>query len=132
LPRSDGVVPGQPAFGRAVYLDLERPSDSARLADPELYLEPLADRLVVIDEIQRLPALFPVLRSLLYAMFIVQLAAMDILDIERGEIYIGQATNIDAPTLRRCTRTPKRQNTTHGAKVVLRGFRVPLVERQLF
>jgi len=53
--------------GRAVYLDLERPSDSARLADPELYLEPLADRLVIIDEIQRLPALFPVLRSLVDA-----------------------------------------------------------------
>jgi predicted AAA+ superfamily ATPase len=49
--------------GRAVYLDLERPSDSARLADPELYLEPLADRLVIIDEIQRAPALFPVLRG---------------------------------------------------------------------
>jgi predicted AAA+ superfamily ATPase len=53
--------------GRAVYLDLERPSDCARLADPELYLEPLADRLVIIDEIQRLPALFPVLRSLVDA-----------------------------------------------------------------
>jgi len=53
--------------GRAVYLDLERPSDSARLTDPELYLEPLADRLVIIDEIQRAPALFPVLRSLVDA-----------------------------------------------------------------
>jgi predicted AAA+ superfamily ATPase len=50
-------------LGRAVYPDLERPSDSARLADPELYLEPLADRLVIIDEIQRAPALFPVLRG---------------------------------------------------------------------
>ncbi len=53
--------------GRAVYLDLERPSDAARLADPELYLEPLADRLVILDEIQRSPALFPVLRSLVDA-----------------------------------------------------------------
>jgi hypothetical protein len=54
-------------MGTAVYLDLERPSDRARLADPELYLEPLADHLVVIDEIQRSPALFPVLRSLVDA-----------------------------------------------------------------
>lgn len=53
--------------GHAVYLDLERPSDAARLADPELYLEPLADRLVILDEIQRNPALFPVLRSLVDA-----------------------------------------------------------------
>lgn len=51
-------------LGRAHYLDLERPSDAARLTDPELYLEPLANRLVIIDEIQRQPELFPVLRSL--------------------------------------------------------------------
>ena len=51
----------------ADYLDLERPSDAARLTDPELYLEPLADRLVILDEIQRRPELFPVLRSLVDA-----------------------------------------------------------------
>ena len=48
----------------AVFLDLERPSDAAKLAEPELFLGPLADRLVVLDEIQRVPDLFPVLRSL--------------------------------------------------------------------
>jgi predicted AAA+ superfamily ATPase len=46
------------------YLDLERPSDIAKLADPELYLGKFADHLVILDEIQRLPDLFPVLRSL--------------------------------------------------------------------
>ena len=54
-------------LGNAVYLDMERPSDAARLTDPELYLEPLAGRLVIIDEIQRRPDLFPVLRSLVDA-----------------------------------------------------------------
>ena len=54
-------------LGHAVYLDLERPSDAARLTDPELYLEPLAGRLVILDEIQRRPDLFPVLRSLVDA-----------------------------------------------------------------
>src|SRR3972149_3853791 len=49
---------------RAVFLDLERPSDAAKLAEPELFLGRLADRLVVLDEIQRVPDLFPVLRSL--------------------------------------------------------------------
>ena len=43
--------------------DLERPSELARLADPELALEPLTG-LVVLDEIQRLPNLFPLLRVL--------------------------------------------------------------------
>lgn len=51
-------------FEKAVYLDLERPSDLRKLSDPELYLGPLSDRLVVLDEIQRVPNLFPVLRSL--------------------------------------------------------------------
>lgn len=48
----------------AHYLDLERPSDVAKLADPELYLGKFAGQLVILDEIQRLPGLFPVLRSL--------------------------------------------------------------------
>lgn len=49
--------------GPVTYLDLERPSDLARLAEPELTLEPLKG-LVVLDEIQRRPELFPLLRVL--------------------------------------------------------------------
>lgn len=49
----------------ALYLDLERPSDRARLADPELFLARHAERLVCLDEIQRVPEIFPVLRSLI-------------------------------------------------------------------
>ncbi len=47
------------------YLDLERPSDLAKLADPELYLSGFAHQLVILDEVQRVPDLFPVLRSLI-------------------------------------------------------------------
>lgn len=47
-----------------VYLDLERPSDMAKLQDPELYLGQFADHLIIVDEIQRVPELFPVLRSI--------------------------------------------------------------------
>jgi len=46
------------------FLDLERPADRARLADPEAALRALEGRLVVLDEIQRVPDLFPVLRVL--------------------------------------------------------------------
>lgn len=49
---------------RAVHLDLERPADLARLDDPELYLRRHCDNLVVIDEVQRRPELFPILRVL--------------------------------------------------------------------
>lgn len=52
-------------FPGSLYLDLERPADLAKLADPELFLARLANRLVVLDEIQRLPGLFPLLRSLI-------------------------------------------------------------------
>lgn len=45
------------------YFDLEDPSDLARLEQPKLALEPLRG-LVVIDEIQRTPELFPLLRTL--------------------------------------------------------------------
>ncbi len=46
------------------YLDLERPSDARKLeGDPELFLSSRQTPLV-IDEAQRLPELFPVLRSL--------------------------------------------------------------------
>ena len=43
--------------------DLESQRDLARLADPELALEPLRG-LVILDEIQRMPNLFPLLRVL--------------------------------------------------------------------
>ena len=47
------------------YLDLERPSDVAPLAaDPEARLEQLGER-VILDEAQRLPELFPILRGLI-------------------------------------------------------------------
>jgi predicted AAA+ superfamily ATPase len=51
----------------SVYLDLEAPADQARLSDPLLYLENQAERLVVLDEVQRLPELFGSLRGLIDA-----------------------------------------------------------------
>jgi len=49
----------------ALYLDLERPSDLNRLRDPEAFLSLNKGRLVCLDEIQRRPSLFPVLRSII-------------------------------------------------------------------
>lgn len=45
------------------WFDLENPRDAARLTDPLLALEGLRG-LVIIDEVQREPSLFPVLRHL--------------------------------------------------------------------
>ncbi len=46
------------------YLDLERSSDLAKLRDPELFLSQYIDQTIILDEIQHLPELFPLLRSL--------------------------------------------------------------------
>ena len=48
-----------------IYLDLELPSDRSKLADPELYLGSFEDRLVILDEIHRLPGIFQTLRGLI-------------------------------------------------------------------
>jgi predicted AAA+ superfamily ATPase len=48
----------------AVYLDLERPSDLQKLTDAEWFLSSHRGRLICIDEVQRKPELFPLLRSL--------------------------------------------------------------------
>ncbi|HXW85804.1 MAG TPA: ATP-binding protein [Candidatus Bathyarchaeia archaeon] len=48
----------------AYFFDLENPLDLARLENPMLALEGIMHTLIVIDEIQRRPELFPVLRVL--------------------------------------------------------------------
>ena len=52
---------------KVMYLDLERPSDLAKLDEAELYLEQHADSMVILDEIQRKPGLYAVLRALIDA-----------------------------------------------------------------
>lgn len=49
----------------AVYLDLERASDVSKLRDPEAFFSLNSDKLICLDEIQRVPELFPVLRSIM-------------------------------------------------------------------
>lgn len=49
----------------ALFLDLQLPSDMRKLADPELFLQEHADRLICIDEVQLKPDLFPLLRALI-------------------------------------------------------------------
>lgn len=60
LAREVSAFPGPP-----LYLDLKSEADRAKLQSAELYLAAHSDRLVIIDEIQRDPELFPLLRSLI-------------------------------------------------------------------
>ena len=49
----------------SVYLDMERPADRRRLDDADAYLRTQTDKLVVIDEIHRVPGLFEILRGII-------------------------------------------------------------------
>jgi predicted AAA+ superfamily ATPase len=67
-PRQVGktTLAGEIAEGReSIYLDLESVPDREKLADPLLYLSAHEDKLVILDEIQRMPELFQALRGLI-------------------------------------------------------------------
>ena len=49
----------------SIYLDLESGADRAKLTAPELYLADHEDKLVILDELHRLPGLFQNLRGLI-------------------------------------------------------------------
>lgn len=67
-PRQVGKTTLALEIGRtrnALYLDLEDRDDRARLAEPALFLDHLEDRLVILDEIHRMPELFQTLRGVI-------------------------------------------------------------------
>ncbi len=92
----------------SVYLDLQSPADRAKLATPELYLRDHADKLVVLDEIQLAPDLFPVLRGLIdeqrrsgrrSGMFLLLGSASMALMQQSGESLAGRCAYRELPGL---------------------------------
>ena len=51
--------------GGSTYLDLERPADRMRLDDADAFLRAQGHKLVILDEIHRMPGLFEVLRGII-------------------------------------------------------------------
>ena len=67
-PRQVGKTTLAQEIGEArpsLYLDLESEADRAKLAEPELYLAAHEDKLVILDEVHRVPELFQLLRGLI-------------------------------------------------------------------
>jgi predicted AAA+ superfamily ATPase len=67
-PRQVGKTTLALAIGEgrpSIYLDLESDTDRAKLTEPELYLDQHSDKLVILDEVHRLPNLFQNLRGLI-------------------------------------------------------------------
>ena len=52
-------------FPKAIHLDLERPADLNKLTDPEAFFTQFKDHLICLDEIQRMPDIFPILRGVI-------------------------------------------------------------------
>lgn len=83
----------------SLYLDLESKADRDKLSDPELFLQLYANKLVILDEIHRMPDLFQSLRGLIdegrrqgqrYGRFLVLgSAAIDLLR-QSGETLAGR------------------------------------------
>jgi predicted AAA+ superfamily ATPase len=48
-----------------IYLDLESPTDHAKLTEPEEYFDLHKGKLIILDEIQRVPELFQILRGVI-------------------------------------------------------------------
>ncbi len=87
------------------YVDLERPSDATPLAaDPEARLEQLGDH-VILDEAQRLPELFPVLRGALDRVhakgrYVLLGSASPLLVRGISESLAGRTSFLDLPAFR--------------------------------
>lgn len=99
LARAFAKSQGKPA----TFFDLERDQDVARLADPELALRGLRG-IVVLDEIQRRPELFPALRVLADrarkpARFLVLGSASPDLLRQSSESLAGRIAHLELPGL---------------------------------
>jgi predicted AAA+ superfamily ATPase len=92
----------------AVYLDLESEADRAKLTEPELYLPQHEDKLVILDEIQRVPQLFQSLRGIIDAgrrrgrgkgrFLVLGSASMDLLE-QSSESLAGRIRNLELSPL---------------------------------
>ena len=104
----------------AVYLDIERPSDRQKLTDPEAYLSLHSKSLVILDEVQHMPEVFPVLRSLIdegrragqtAGRFLLLGSATGTLLRQSGESLAGRVAYLELPPLQAPELGEKEQNT---------------------
>lgn len=100
----------------SIYVDLESAADRAKLADPELYLADHEDKLVILDEVHRVPDLFQSLRSLIDRgrrkgkragrFLLLGSASMDLLQ-QTGETLAGRIAYLELSPLDVLEVTPK-------------------------
>jgi uncharacterized protein len=121
---ADGMAPN------ALYLDLENPVDLAQLSDPVAFFAAQADRLVVLDEVQRMPGLFDVLRGVIdqrrrsgarFGQFLLLGSASMELLAQSSESLAGRLAYVELPPLV-VTELPPEQAAAPGALWLRGGF----------
>lgn len=92
----------------ALYLDLELPSAQRQLDDPEAFLMAHAQQLVILDEVQRMPELFGVLRGVIdqrrrmeqaCGQFLLLGSAAGVLMQQSSESLAGRVAYVELPPL---------------------------------
>ena len=88
-----------------LYLDLESATDRRKLTDPNAFLDPLSDHLVILDEVQRVPDLFPQLRGIIDRRrtprrFLLLGSASPLLLRQSGESLAGRIAHVELTPFR--------------------------------
>jgi len=95
----------------ALYLDLELPSAQRQLDDPEAFLMAHAQQLVILDEVQRMPELFGILRGVIdqrrrmgqhCGQFLLLGSATGVLMQQSSESLAGRVAYVELPPLQAC------------------------------
>lgn len=88
-----------------LYLDLVSATDRRKLTDPNAFLDPLSDHLVILDEVQRVPDLFPQLRGIIDRRrtprrFLLLGSASPLLLRQSGESLAGRIAHVELTPFR--------------------------------
>lgn len=95
-------------YPNALYLDLELPSAQRQLDDPEAFLMAHAQQLVILDEVQRMPELFAILRGVIdqrrrmnqpSGQFLLLGSATGVLLQQSSESLAGRVAYVELPAL---------------------------------
>ena len=95
-------------YPNALYLDLELPSAQRQLDDPEAFLMAHAQQLVILDEVQRMPELFGILRGVIdqrrrmgqaSGQFLLLGSATGVLMQQSSESLAGRVAYVELPPL---------------------------------
>ncbi len=101
----------------ALYLDLELPSAQRQLNDPEAFFMAHANQLVILDEVQRMPEIFSILRGVIdqrrrggeaYGQFLLLGSASGVLLQQSSESLAGRIAQIEL--------TPFQVNEVYGER----------------